>query len=172
MKRIIIFSTVILLLFSSCSRQKEIDFKVFTQRLISSGEIIFDSDSVFKLENEFVCFLSDNFGNKYVLSVRSDEKGRVCKITLSCDNADIKNFIKIINNINSCYVCEDTSMMQKQLIKDSKLIEGVNYFDSDWYAYSTSYYNKFAQYSVRNKRLCNYDKNDLTLKSNDKSYLK
>lgn len=172
MKRAVVFPLLILIIFSSCSRQEEIDFDILINRISDSEQTdTIIEKSIYYEENTSYCFFNDKSGNQFLISAVSDERGCVYKISLSSDKTNPKDFYEVADLICKAYVNESDVSLDLNQLFSSQINSETLYADTQWYSYSLSRYDSFSLFTVQNKKLCEISENELTLKANDKSYI-
>lgn len=159
------FFPLVMLVLSSCSVQEKMNPHIFIQRLKDNyAEInIVNDEILFETENYF-CFLIDKSNNKYVLQFETDSDGSIKKICLVAKKAvKTDNFNFVMESIIKTYSPSEDS----NKIIDSLFIDDRNYFNTQWYRYSSLITEGNLFFSVENMKISTNTDAELSLKSND-----
>jgi len=164
MKRI--FALIILIfMLTSCTVQPEMSPELFVERLLEGNETLTaDKENSFYSGEEFICFISNNGKENYVLKVSSDERSNANKICLVSDNIKNKqSFVSVAKSIIKVFACEDES--EKILTAlFSENAENFRFYETHRFSYSAYSDSDYAFFSAENKTLSQQDEIGLTLK--------
>lgn len=163
-----VFSVWILVFLSACSVQEKMNSRIFIQRFKDNNEnITILNDEVFSEQDRYFCFLKDDKNNNYVLQFATDSDSSIKKICLVCNNASKTDTFKVISEtvIKTYAPNEDSQSIVESLFKD-----GLNYYDTQWYRYSSSIADGTAFFSVENMKISTESDAELTLRTNDITY--
>ncbi len=166
---LIIFS---LILFCGCSVQEKMNADLFLERL-SYKSVDFDYESIDLNynENDCVCFMKDKFSYDYVFDFCMNKHGDINKIGFACSKTDkAGDFIKYIGDIISVYSPEENpDDIIHALTENGKMKKSYNYYETQWYYWSSFSDENGLYFSVTNKKLSEPITAEYSLKPNDKT---
>jgi len=171
MKKLLLLSVLIVSLFlQSCSVQEKMNTSVFEQALIDSCNGAITVDESFYENGKGYYFVSYNGVSDLLITTVSDENGNIYNISVSGETKSLKELMFAAKCAFSVY-CPD-SEYGKFLADYSSGKDGIFDLESPDYLLNYTCINGNISFSVVNKKLTEIKNNGLTLKQNDKTYLK
>lgn len=166
MKKVFCSMAVLLIVsLSGCSVQELMNPRIFLQRLKENyREITLVNDDIYCENEKYFCFLTDSNNKEYALQFVTDSKNNIKKICLVCKKENKTDEIKFVSEaiINTYAPNEDAEMITANLFENDW-----DYYNSQWYRYTSSTVGDNLFFSVENIKLSTNTDAELTLKPND-----
>ena len=162
-KRMIFFAFLPIIVFSSCTRQENMNTDIFLKRLFETEEFSAVKEEKFNINgNDYVYF--NHSGTNFVCEIKSDESENIKKICLAGNETDkaeiMKNYCRMIINV---YAPQENA---EEIL--SNLFNGTwDYHDTVWFRYSSVKSDYGLFFSIENRRYSTETDAELTLKQND-----
>ena len=155
-------SFIFIIVLSSCSLQEKMSPDIFIERLINNSEITIINEFC---ENEkYVCYFSDKSNSNFIIRIDSDNSRNTKKICLVCtETIKTENFKSMTETVIKIYAPNENT----DEIISSLFSEEWNYFDSQWYRYSSAISENGLYFSIESAKLSTETDAEMTLKPND-----
>ena len=161
MKKSILSTVLILLLFSSCTVQKTVDPNIFIARLEENSDFSADRNTMHYDETVCALFLDYKLQLRMATEMEMNENGTVSSIAVSSKSGKSDLFLEAVKEIVKTYSPdEDIGILNENLFTDK-----YTYFESDSYLYSGYKDNDTVFFSVINKNLAPPEAPELTLRA-------
>lgn len=163
MKKIYVtLSIFLIVILSSCSMQEKMNPEIFIERLIRNSEITIKNEF---FENEkYVCYFSDKSNCNFIIRIDSDSGRNAKKICLACtETSKTENFKSMTETVIKTFAPNE----KIDEILSSLFSEEWNYYNSQWYRYSSAVSEKGLYFSIESVKLSTQTDAEMTLKPNN-----
>ncbi len=164
-KALFMIILICMLILSSCSVQENMSPEIFFERLNKiSPDIIYDNENNFIDKRRYLSYIKNKNSTEFLIEIATDEFNNAKKICLVCTATNKTDEFKIITeNIINAYAPEDNA---SEIIGELFGIKW-DYYDTQWYRYSSSSDKNCIFFSVESKKLSTESDAKLSLKQND-----
>lgn len=157
MKKLFIIIFLMLIL-SSCSKQTNMNYDVFFERLNQDSII---TDKIIN-DNTVICFTSDGF----VLQLKNNSHGDIYNVSLTCKDLNkTDEFILFFESVLDVYAPEENA---DNIINELTCKDVVHTYQSEWYSYQFVKTEAGMFLSVNNNKLKPESIPEFSLKQNEK----
>lgn len=165
MKRIIILEILILLVLSACTVQEKVSPELYISRLTENADgFSVLSENIFYENKECYCFIKGDDGSGYALQIEADTGKNIKKICLAGMKTDKTDDFKMIAETLVKTYAPDEAIED---IKAALFKNELDYYNSQWYRYSSAVTENGIFFSVENMKISTDSDAELTLKQND-----
>ncbi len=165
MKRIILINIIILIVFSACTLQEKVSPELYISRLTESADgFAVAGDGLFFEGGKYYCFISGAKEAEYALQLETDSGKNIKKICLAGMKTVKADEFKILAEalIKTYAPNEAAEEIKASLFKNES-----DYYNSQWYRYSSAVTENGIFFSVENMKISTNSDAELTLKPND-----
>ena len=164
-KVLIIIPLIFLMIITSCTKQEKVNPLVFIDRLTYNyPEFTVNENDFYRESNNYICFMRDKNNSEFLIKIYTDSDKNIKKICLACGSAEKTDSFKFVSEaiIKTYAPQEDTELIIKSVFKNER-----DYYNSQWYRYTSSVFEGTLFFSVENMKLSTESDAELTLKEND-----
>lgn len=157
-----------LLFLTACSVQEKVNPQIFIERIQKNNKNIAVENSFYE-DAAFVCFAVYNGNTDIVFEIETDEQKNAKKISLACSQTDkADDFISCAECIIKTYAPDDDSgQVIKELFSQKEINGKFNYYETQWYSYSSVLSENGLYFSAEIKKLVPQTEVEFSLKQND-----